>query len=479
VRLGIKEKSGLRLAKRFSLTTIDQCVASLSNFAVGAAIAHIAGLAAFGAYSLVYSAWCLVAAFHRSLVTDPMAIENEVHQPDAAKRIRLGLAADLWLGLAMAGVFAMIGTALIATGHRQFGVCFVGIAPALPFLLAQDYWRRVGFMRALPQKALANDIVFDVFQVATFAGLFAAGMRSPLLAIISWGVGAASGAIYGLHQFSSRPSLAGGIGRIKLHWGLSRWLVATNIISSATAQATVMLSGAILGPVGVAGLKAPINLVGGPSMVLINAGGSIGLPESSRALAEKGWPGLRRVQRLVGAAAMVNVGIIAIVVIVFGRRLLELLYGPAFGRFAGVADIVAIAIFISTAGIGPILSLKATKQTHRFVPLFAGSLIVSIISVVVLAELFGLVGAAFSVLISNTLRTVGLMVTHWKTSRKAAERMADGRADELNTKLDAATSGSEGQREVVPAAAPASSAPSSPHGWRLSSRERPATGQLL
>ena len=91
-----------KMPVRFGLTAIDQCVSSLSNFAVGVGVARVAGVAGFGAYSLAYAGWLVVAAMHRSLITDPMSIENDVHQPDAARHVRIGLAAELTLGLGAA-----------------------------------------------------------------------------------------------------------------------------------------------------------------------------------------------------------------------------------------------------------------------------------------------------------------------------------------------------------------------------------------
>src|SRR5208282_3197674 len=106
----------------------------------------------------------------------------------------------------------------------------------LPCLLAQDYWRWVAFMKAQPQRALANDLLFDGIQISTFVALYFIGVHSSLLAVISWGVGAVGGSLFGLWQFSTRPSLRGGIGRIRDRWSLSKWLVSANAANQATSQ---------------------------------------------------------------------------------------------------------------------------------------------------------------------------------------------------------------------------------------------------
>ena len=198
------------MSVRFGLTATDQCVSSLSNFVVGVAVARVVGVSGFGANALVYSVWLVVAALHRSLITDPMSIENDVQKDDAEFHMRVALAAEMWLGLAAAFIFAVVGIVLLAVGQTQFGVCFLGLAPWLPCLLAQDYWRWISFMKREPQKALANDIVFGVVQLLVFVALVLVGFHSSLVAIGAWGVGALAGALYGLWQFSAHLTLRGG-----------------------------------------------------------------------------------------------------------------------------------------------------------------------------------------------------------------------------------------------------------------------------
>jgi O-antigen/teichoic acid export membrane protein len=411
---------------RFGLTASDQCVSSLSNFVVGVAVARVVGVAGFGAYALVYSVWLVVAAMHRSLITDPMSIENDMHQIDAEHHVRVGLAAELWLGMGAALVFAAGGIVLVTTGQHQFGLCFLGLAPWLPFLLAQDYWRWVSFMKRKPQKALTNDLVYFGVQIGAFVALVLVGFHSSLVAIGAWGVGAAGGALFGLWQFSARPTLRGGIERIRGRWSLSKWLAGVNAMSSASTQATPVLTGVFLGPAGIGGLKAAASLVSGPSLVLIQAGGSIGLPEASKALKERGWPGLRRVERFITAAGMLSVGFIAIVVFCFGRQLLDMIYGHAFGRFASIADILAVAILLSSSSLGAILCLKATRKTQRLFVVSTIALVVSVVAVVIMAPIFGVVGAAFAMLFGNGASALGLLIAHWTSTRKVAESMGPG-----------------------------------------------------
>ncbi|MGH9109986.1 MAG: hypothetical protein ACRDY3_11080 [Acidimicrobiales bacterium] len=416
------------LGGRFALTAADQCVSSFSNFAVGVAIARVAGIDALGAYSLAYVVWLLLADFHRSLVTDPMAIENDLTGTRMRRAVQVGLAAEIVLGLAMAGVAAGAGGLLLLCGQHAYGTAFVGLSPWLPFLLVQDYWRWVAFMRARPGHALANDLVFDVVQGLAFGVLFVVGTHSSALAIGAWGVGALAGALFGLRQHHVRPALSGGVARMRERWPMSRWLLGGSVTTWGASQAYIVITAALLGPAGIGGLRAALSLVSGPSLVLLQAGGSVGLPESSKALERRGWPGLRRVERAITAASVVSVAAVGVVVLLWGGQLLALLYGPQFRQFGSTADLLALSVLLSTLSVGAVLSLKAVKLTDMVFRKSVASLVVSVIAVVVMVPMFGVQGAAGAAIARCAVVSAATLALHWRFSRHAAEGLQPGLA---------------------------------------------------
>ena len=308
-----------KASRRVAITTIDQGFSSASNFAVGVVVAHIAGPAGLGAYAVAYTAWLALGTAHRALITDPMSIDNDVLHADAAQKLRAGLAAETSIGLAAAAVLVVVSIPLIFSGLRSFGIALITLAPFLPFLLVQDYWRWVGFMQARPDRSLMNDVVFNCVQALGVGALIVGGLRSPSVAIVAWGVGAAVAAAYGLRQYSVGFTLRGGAGMIRSRWPMSKWFFAGGLASWGSAQAYPLLAGPGVGPVGLGGLKAAQNLMSGPTLVLIQAGGSIGLPEASHALERGGWPRLRSVAGWVTVAGVVSVGFVAAIVFVAGE----------------------------------------------------------------------------------------------------------------------------------------------------------------
>jgi O-antigen/teichoic acid export membrane protein len=382
------------------LTTLDQAFSSASNFLVGVAVARIAGPAGLGGFSVAYSCWLVVASLHRSLVTDPMAIENDAAHPDAFEKLRRGLASELTIAVVGAAVLFLAGVALLLGGQHAFGLGLVAVAPWLPCLVVQDFWRWMGFMQRKPGKALANDTVFNVAFGLCFLAVYLAGSRSIVLVIGSWGFGAFAGFLFGLWQFSVRPTLRGGISGLRSRWHLSKWLAGNSLTNWGAGQASTILSSVILGPAGLGGLRAAQTLVQGPTMVLIQAGGSIGLPEASRAFEERGWTGLRKVAFVVTAASLASIAVFGAIVIVLGSTLLRLVYGPAFAKYWPAADLSVLATLIAMVGIGPILVLKASKYTRLLFRVQVISFAASVPAVIVLALLYGVSGAAAASIVS-------------------------------------------------------------------------------
>ena len=409
-----------KTGRRAAYTFVDQSFSSVSNFAVGVAIARVAGAAGLGAFSLAYAGWQLLAALHRSLVTDPMAIngviynvEGHVHTKEVRQGISNGLAAELLLGLVGTVIFGIVSLIFLAFGATTFAIGMAAMAPWLPILLAQDYWRWVSFMTRRPKRALANDTVFNCVQGAAFVVVFVTHTHSIAALIAAWGLGGLAGALYGLRQYRVLPSFSGGWAMLRGHWSMSKWLAGTSLSTSGGTQLSVFIAGIVLGPAGLGGLKAAQTLVMGPSGVLIMAGGSIGLPEASKAYTEKGRSGLLRVARVVTLCGFLSFLAGAIVIVVFGKQLLTAIYGPSFAHLELAAILMAIAYMIISFSLGPVLVLKATRTTRPLFHIQLVSLVISAASLAVLSEVWGVNGAAGATMVTFAASAVGLrLVQH-------------------------------------------------------------------
>ena len=201
---------------------------------------------------------------------------------------------------------------------------------------------------------------------------------------------------------------------------MSKWFFAGGLASWGSAQAYPLLAGPGVGPVGLGGLKAAQNLMSGPTLVLIQAGGSIGLPEASRALERRGWPGLRRVARFITLAGMASVGLVAAVVFARGAEILRVVYGESSARYAAAARIIALAWLVQTLGLGPILVLKATKQARMLFHIAVTSVVAACVLIPPCSFAWGVNGTAWALVATAAVTAVVELAGYYRTSRAFA-----------------------------------------------------------
>ena len=419
-RFGVRWRLRGGAATRATTTMADQCVASASNFAVGIVVARISGPAGLGAFALAYAVWILVTMIHRSLITVPMAIMGDLRGDQKEEFIRRGFAADVMLGVMAACIIAAVGTALLVVGQHTFGVGLLSMAPWVLMLDLQDYWRQIGFMLGNPRKSLMNDLLFNAVQALAFGAVFMAGLHSVFAVVSAWGVAAAIAALYGLRQFSVRPTLRGGTAFLWSRWPTSRWLASERTASWGASQLYLIVAGALLGPAAFGGLKAAQALVLGPATLVINAGGSFGLPEASRQLEERGWTGMARVSRLVTGAGVAAASACGIAVLVAAPTLLRLLYGPGFVVYAPSARIFGISIVVAAFAVGPILTLTTTRRVRSLFVVQLARLVFSVGVVCALTSAYGVTGAAAAELLTGVL-TLAAVLALQSSVRRSVE----------------------------------------------------------
>ena len=413
---GLSAKS----ARRAGLTAVDQGVASLSNFGVGAVVGHVTGPEGLGAFALAYTLWILLINLHRSLITDPMAILGDA-RADATEirdRLRTGLAAEVVLAAAASALLATGGAVLIDTGHVTFGDGLLAFAPWTLVLNVQDFWRWIGFLLGQPEKSLANDVVFNVVQGIGFAVILWCRWTSVFVVLAAWGLGGAVSALWGLRQFGVRPTLRNGVGLLRKRWSVSRWLVGASMVGWASSSVSSVVVASVLGASALGGLNAAGRLAWGPLALVMQAGTSFGLPEATRMLAEHGISGLRKVSAAISGLAAVVAAVSGIVILLAGRALLGVLYGNAFRQYSFEATLIAAAFLAASLALGPSLSLKALARVKVLFALQGGTAMLSLAATIMLASTWGVAGAAEATLIT-AVGSLGAVTMLLRSARRA------------------------------------------------------------
>jgi O-antigen/teichoic acid export membrane protein len=406
------------------LTLADQLVSSASNFLLGVLIARAGGADALGTFGIAFLIWLAVVGANRALVTEPMTVTGSTDPRDA--QIPDGLLATLVLGVGLGGVLVAAGLVLDMVGVDA--TALLALAIWLPSLLAQDYCRSMAFRMQRPDHALASDAGFALVQVAISFVMFVVDIRSTAAFLAAWGLGATAGAVIGIVANGTSLKAWGGVAHLRALWPRSRWFLAEFSTAFPADQGYLLLLPILLGTDQFGFYRAGAGLVG-PVVVVLIAGGNIGLPESVRRLRAHGRSGLAAYARQLTAAVLGITVVYCGIVAIFAEPMLRLVYGEEFVGAVTITRLIAAYYILLALSFGFGQAVKAAGRMRLLWASRAVSAVLSITAVVVLAERFGLVGAGVASMTAGLAYSVGVMVAYQRMWRSGA---ADGlRADDV------------------------------------------------
>jgi O-antigen/teichoic acid export membrane protein len=171
-------------------------------------------------------------------------------------------------------------------------------------------------------------------------------------------------------------------------------MLAEFLTGFTSDQAYLVLVAGLLSGVAYGGFRAAFNLMG-PVLVILLAGGNIGLPEAARRTNADDPKELARFARRLSLMATSGIAAIGVVVAVAGSRLLRLLYGPQFGRFGLLATLAAVQYVMYALSFGQGIALKAAGRLRRLWRVRAVVALASLSSVFVLVRWLGTDGAGW------------------------------------------------------------------------------------
>ena len=377
---------------------VDQGISSFTNFAVTAVVAHQVDPAAFGAFSVALTMYICVLWVARSMVGEPFVVRmtaSSVAAQITAAGDAMGTAVAI--GLATGGAAVTLG--LLLGGVTGRALAAMGLF--LPVLLAQDAERYVLMARGRARGAAANDATWAVVQFAVTALLLLVHRADGTWLTVAFGTGAAAGAVVGIGQTGSRPTLSRT--RSWLHDRAEEWVafLLELLTVNATPQLS-MLAVAALGQVVVVGAVKAGMFLFAPLSVLFSGLYLVALPEAVR-LRARTLSGLKVfvVSLAVGMSALTFAwaGAVALVPASLGRALLGANWASGRAVLWPVAALTAASATILSSIVG-LRALGVARQTIR-VRIWIGPVV--FVSGIVGAELGGALGTATALAISSWL----------------------------------------------------------------------------
>jgi O-antigen/teichoic acid export membrane protein len=391
---------------RFGWGVADQALSSLTNFALGVAVARSVSAVDFGAYAIVFSIYLVALNVTRHLSVQPIAIRYAT--ADAAGW-RSATAASMGLVVVLS---VAIGLAFLAAGAVSGGVvggALIALGLTLTGLLMQDAWRLAFFAAGRGAAAFVNDAVWTLVLFPGFLVLGALGLHSSLFAILLlWGISGCVAAVVGVVQSRVTPDVTRARAWWREHRDIGPRYLAAELLPLVAAQGVVFVLGLVAGLAAAGSLRAA-QLMLGPLNILTMSVYFVVVPMAARIYAE-------RPSRLRGTAAgvsLLTVGatlVLTMAVLVFPEALGPLLLGESWPGAELVFVPVAVAAVGRTLGLGPRTGLLAMAQARRTLRLTSVESVLAVVAGSAGAVLAAASGAAWALAVVS----VAMAVAWWR-----------------------------------------------------------------
>jgi O-antigen/teichoic acid export membrane protein len=266
--------------RRLGWGVADQAVSSLTNFALVLFVAHTAGAAQFGAFSLAYVTYSLALNASRGLTSDPLLVRFSDVGLEAWRRA-VGSCTGTAAIVGMATGACVLVAATVLGGAAKFA--FLALGLTLPALLLQDSWRFSFFALGRGAQAFLNDFIWAAALVPALVLLRAARTQNIFWFVFAWGAAAAVAAAAGMLQARVAPRLFDVTRWLSQHRDLSYRYLAANTINSGSGSLLMYSLSLIVGLAAVGYIQAANTLMSPPT-VLQTGMIIIGIPEAARIL---------------------------------------------------------------------------------------------------------------------------------------------------------------------------------------------------
>lgn len=197
------------------------------------------------------------------------------------------------------------------------------------------------------------------------------------------------------------------------HWPYTQWLALMMVLTFGQEQAIALGLGAILGDEAVGGLRAGQYLIGVTHFIWVTLENFVPVG-ASRAHTAGGLPALRKY--LWDTTLMLGVVVWGFILVVSipAELSLRMAFGPGYEKFAPILRIYALTYAIAFSREVWVFFFYATERTDVIFRAFGFGFGTALIAFLPAVKLFGVPGAALTVLLANAVSTAYIMMSAWR-----------------------------------------------------------------
>jgi O-antigen/teichoic acid export membrane protein len=408
----------------------DQAVVSGTSFLTTVLVGRWVQPSGLGAYSiaisLLLSLWCV----QESLISFPYTVQRHRASGMPAEYAGSSLANNgLVSGLA-AVALAMCAVVLSAgNAARELVAALWVLAGLVPFVLLREFARRFAFAHMRMGQALRLDLAVAAMQVSGLCALGWSGRMSAATACAVVGAACGVAAIVWL-QLPHANFVVRGVHvwqTMKQSWALGKWLLAGQFTLWVRAYVAYWLLAWIAGTAATGVYAASMSIVSFANPLILGFSNLLA-PKAALALSEGG--GARLLRETIRDALLIGavMSVFCLAILLTGENVMRLLYpGKEYEGQGNTLTVLSFALLAFAMAMPPTNALASLERPRGIFWNALVALLLTVIFVVYLVEEWGLIGAAYGLLVGNVANSTGRWIAFLRFVKHAPTPRPAGR----------------------------------------------------
>lgn len=386
------------------ISLADQAVASATNFATGIIIARACSKEELGLYMLGFSLIFLMTDFQTSLITTPYMVYAP-RLKGKAHALYTGSTLIHQLAFCLFTVFGVVCGALVVgrgIGPKGLGPVLWALSLVIALIMLREHARRVSFARLRLKTAFLFDTSIAVGQIGGLLLLARFGLLSASRAF--WLIGSVCGIAVLVWLWTDRecyhPQLSESRADLKKNWVFGKWVFASGLVWALAMNLYPWFLAYFHGTASTGVWAACLGVVSVGNPALLGIQNFVG-PKIAHVYAESGTKALRRFVLKITAAIFFPVSLLCLVLIVWGGRIIALIYGRQYAGNNLVVAVLAVNVLVFAASFTFSRALMAIERADLDFLANSAALLVMVVLGFWLVRSFGILGAAIGFLAAN------------------------------------------------------------------------------
>lgn len=395
---------------RSGLAVLEQGLTSGGGLILNLFLARWLAPLSYGAFAVAYTCLLFAAGFHNALLLEPMSV---IGPASYSGRLPGYFVSQLKVHLVLVGILSallLLGGAGLALRepHDPLTQAVLGGGIALPPLLLFWLARRMVYVLQRPATALFAGAFHLLLILCGLIWLHRSEKLNTFTAFLLLGVAGLLSSLLLLRIAGVAPLRPGEMAApartavLKENWTYGRWLVGSTVLYSVSSQVQTLLAAWLLG-LEAAGVLRAMQLPMLVATQVVTAIAVLELPSLSYEFGRGDVSRLRRKSLYIVAFLTAIAGLYDVRLFAAAELAERLLFGGKYSTYAWLIPILGLIPVFTGFGTGCSIALRAVQRPQF--DLIANSLaaVVGPVSAIVFIRLWGVGGAAGSMVLSFAL----------------------------------------------------------------------------